>query len=196
MENKILILYYSRTGAVKSMAQKVAQGVESVKDCEAVLRTVPFSEADQIHHATKHEALDPFVTLDDLKNCDGLVMGSPTRFGNMAAGLKNFWDTTASIWFSGALINKPAGLFTSTSTMHSGQESTLLTMMIPLLHHGMIIVGVPASEPDTLSTRTGGSFYGATHFAGGQDNLPLSEEEIRICIALGKRVANISKKMK
>ena len=123
-------------------------------------------------------------------------MGSPTRFGNMAAALKNFWDTTTKMWFSGALIGKPAGLFTSTATMHCGQESTLLSMMIPLLHHGMVIVGVPASEPAVMSTQTGGSFYGASHVAGGDNHMPLSADEIKICQALGKRVAEIANKLK
>jgi NAD(P)H dehydrogenase (quinone) len=190
MTCKILVLYYSRTGSINNMAKEIAYGIEQISDCEAILRTVP--AIAPVNSAEKIEAVesnDPYVTLQDLDMCDGLALGSPTRFGNMAAPMKYFWDTTTAHWFSGSLINKPAALFTSTASMHCGQESTLLTMMIPLLHHGMILVGVPASESAVLSTTTGGSFYGATHVAGSNANPILSADEIKVCRTLGKRLA-------
>ena len=190
MTCKILVLYYSRTGSVHNMAKEIAYGIEQVSDCEALFRTVP--AIAPVNSAEKIETVapsDPYVTLQDLDMCDGLALGSPTRFGNMAASMKYFWDTTTANWFSGSLINKPAAVFTSTASMHCGQESTLLSMMNPLLHHGMVIVGVPASEPVVLSTTTGGSFYGASHVAGANANPTLSADEIKICRTLGKRLA-------
>ena len=196
MTTKILVLYYSRNGSVRAMMHEIVKGVESVHACEAMIRTVPpvapMTEAHQ-HEAPEEKHL--YVTVEDLKSCHGLIMGSPTRFGNMAAPLKYFWDTTGKEWFSGTLIGKPAAFFTSTSTMHGGQETTLLSMMIPLLHHGAILVGVPASVPETLSTQTGGSFYGATHVAGTAGSAALSQEEITICRALGKRLAEVATKL-
>ncbi|MCD6048540.1 MAG: NAD(P)H-quinone oxidoreductase [Gammaproteobacteria bacterium] len=197
MSTKILVLYYSRGGSVRKMAEEIARGIESIADCEAMLRTVPpvaTITEKQAHQTTAEK--DPYASLEDLKICDGLAVGSPTRFGNMAAPMKYFWDTTGDDWFSGTLIGKPAAVFTSTATMHSGQESTLLSMMIPLLHHGLLIVGVPASEAASLSTKTGGSFYGPTHFAGPNNDPNLSEDEIKICRSLGKRLAEVSVKLK
>lgn len=186
----ILILYYSRHGAVMQMAQMIARGVEEVPGMEARLRTVP--EVSTVCEATEDaipQAGAPYATLDDLHGCAGLALGSPTRFGNMAAALKYFLDGTSPLWLSGALIGKPAALFTSTSTLHGGQESTLLSMMLPLLHHGMIVMGLPYSEADLLNTASGGTPYGASHLAGLDSKRPLSEEEKRLCRALGKRLA-------
>lgn len=197
MTCKLLVLYYSRSGSVRNMAREIARGIESVSDCEAMLRTVPpvaFINDDQEKQLPKQD--DLYVSLQDLEECDGLALGSPTRFGNMAAPMKLFWDGTTKHWFSGTLIGKPACVFTSSATAHSGQESTLLSMMIPLLHHGLLILGVPASEAAVLSTKTGGSFYGASHVAGSDDSSTLSQEEITICRALGKRLAEVASKLK
>jgi len=197
MSIKILVMYYSRGGSVKNLAQAIVRGVESVPDCEAMLRTVPsvvaVGEKQETNTSVSQEL---YVTLEDLKACDGLAVGSPTRFGNMASPMKYFWDTTGGEWFAGTLIGKPASVFTSSSTLHCGQESTLLSMMIPLLHHGLMIVGVPASEANVLNTKTGGSFYGPTHHAGSSNSPALSNEENDICIALGKRLAEVAKKLK
>lgn len=194
--NKILILYYSRFGATQKMAEYIAEGVEQIGKCTAVLRTVP-------PVSTTTEATDPAVpesgpaycTLDDLKACAGLIMGSPTRFGNMAAPLKYFLDGTGGLWMQGTLVNKPAAVFTSTTSMHGGQESTLLSMMLPLLHHGMLISGIPYTQARLNSTTTGGTPYGASHWAGSKSDNPVSDDEIDLCIALGKRIAEISKKL-
>lgn len=191
---KILILYHSRLGSVQKMARLIARGVESIADCDAVLRTVP--EIPQAGQALKAaETGDPYVELDDLVECHGLVMGSPTRFGNMSAAMKNFLDSTSSLWMSGALVGKPAGVFTSSSSMHGGQESTLLSMINPLLHHGMLVVGLPYTEPALHKTVTGGTPYGASHVAGSSNTLAISEDEKALCMALGKRIAKLALKL-
>lgn len=192
----ILVLYYSRHGGVAEMANYVARGVMEITDAEAVIRTVPAvstvceSVADPVPNTGA-----PYVKLDDLRQCDGLILGSPTRFGNMAAPLKYFIDSTLELWLNGELIGKPAGVFTSTSSLHGGQESTLLSMMLPLLHHGMLLVGLPYSEASLLNTTTGGTPYGPSHLAGAESNLPLSNDEKQLCRALGKRVAAIAAKL-
>lgn len=188
----ILILYYSRHGGTAAMAQYVARGVDSVEGMEAVLRTVPdVSEVCEAVADSVPASGAPYVTLDDLKACDGLALGSPGRFGNMAAPLKYFLEKTSSLWLSGTLAGKPAGVFTSTSSLHGGQETTLLSMMLPLLHHGMIITGLPYAESDLISTQSGGTPYGASHVSGSDSTRPLSEEEKRLCFALGKRLAQL-----
>lgn len=193
---KILILYYSRNGGTKALAEQIALGVESIPHATAILRTVqPVSPTTEASEPAIPANGDLYVTKEDLADCDGLILGSPTRFGNMAAPLKYFLDTTGDEWFKGTLIGKPAAVFTSTSTSHTGHESTLLTMMIPLLHHGMLMVGIPASEAAVLQTVTGGSTYGAGHIAGTQSNKPLSDDEIQLARALGKRVAEIAIKL-
>ena len=190
---EILVLYYSRHGATAEMAQLIARGVEEVDGTQARLRTVP--PVSTVCEAVADEIPDsgpPYVGHDDLRECDGLILGSPTRFGNMAAAMKYFIDSTSDVWLSGALAGKPAGVFTSTSSLHGGQESTLLSMMLPLLHHGMLISGLPYSETDLLHTTTGGTPYGASHLAGADNRNPLSEEEKRLCKALGRRVAEVA----
>ncbi len=185
---KILILYYSRHGATADMAKLIARGVESISGVEAVLRTVPeVSTVCEKTAPTIPEAGAVYVSLDDLRACSGLALGSPTHFGNMAAPLKYFLDSITELWFSGALAGKPAAVFTSTSTMHGGQESTLLSMMLPLLHHGMLLLGLPYSEASLRLTRTGGTPYGASHLA--DDNESISEHEKSLCLALGARLA-------
>jgi NAD(P)H dehydrogenase (quinone) len=194
---QILVLYYSRFGATAEMAELVAQGVESVKGCEALLRTVPGVSPDNAATYDEQPAQGPiYCSVDDLKNCDGLVLGSPTRFGNMAAPLKYFIDGTGAAWIQGSLVNKPAACFTSSSAMHGGQESTLLSMALPLLHHGMLFCGLPFTESALSETTTGGTPYGASHVAGGKSDNPISETEASLCIALGKRVAHIGLAMK
>ncbi|MBK1716803.1 NAD(P)H:quinone oxidoreductase [Thiocystis violacea] len=191
----ILILYYSRHGATAEMARHVARGVESV-GLVARLRTVP--AVSTVCEATEDgipESGAPYAELEDLRHCAGLALGSPTRFGNMAAAMKYFLDGTSALWLSGALAGKPAGVFTSTSSLHGGQETTLLSMMLPLLHHGMLLMGLPYSETDLLHTRSGGTPYGPSHLAGTESNLPLSEEEKRLCHALGKRLAMTAAKL-
>ncbi len=186
----ILVLYYSRHGATAQMAREISRGIEQVSNCTARLRTVP--EISTVCEATEDTIPDsgpPYANLDDLQECIGLALGSPTRFGNMAAAMKYFIDASSPLWLQGALIGKPAAAFTSTSSLHGGQESTLLTMLLPLLHHGMLYLGLPYSEPTLLSTQTGGTPYGASHLAGPDSNLPLSEDEISLCQALGKRLA-------
>ena len=195
--SRILILYYSRQGNVAEMARLIARGVESVDNCEAVLRTVPAVSPNHDNTASSiPDSGAPYVSLDDMKDCDGLALGSPTRFGNMAAPMKYFLDTTGDLWFSGAMINKPAAVFTSTSSMHGGQESTLLTMMLPLLHHGMVIAGLPYSETDLLTSKTGGTPYGPSHLAGQDSDQDISDEEKRLCQAIGKRLALLADKIK
>lgn len=192
----ILILYYSRHGATVGMAQHVARGVESVAGCEAVLRTVPeISEVCEAVADSVPAQGAPYVSLDDLKACDALALGSPGRFGNMAAPLKYFLEKTSSLWLSGSLVGKPAGVFTSTSSLHGGQESTLLSMMLPLLHHGMLITGLPYAEADLISTQSGGTPYGPTHVSGSDSARPLTDEEKRLCFALGKRLAQLAHKL-
>ncbi|WP_293646492.1 NAD(P)H:quinone oxidoreductase [Thiolapillus sp.] len=195
MSSYILVLYYSRQGATAEMARLVARGVEE-GGMEALLRTVP--EVSNVSEATAPPVPDsgpPYVELDELKHCAGLALGSPTRFGNMAAAMKYFLDGTSGLWLGGALMGKPAGVFTSTSSLHGGQESTLLSMMLPLLHHGMIICGLPYSEPELLTTTTGGTPYGPSHLAGSDSNLPLSEEEKALCKAQGKRLALLAARL-
>ncbi len=195
MNKQVLILFYSRHGSTEKMAQFIARGVETINGAEAQLRTVPeVSTTCESISDDIPETGAPYVTLEDLKTCDALALGSPTRFGNMAAPLKFFLEQTTELWFSGAMIDKPAGVFTATSSMHGGQESTLLSMMIPLLHQGMIITGLPYSEADLLTTKSGGTPYGPSHVAGADNNLPISDEEKRLCIALGKRLAGLISK--
>ena len=181
----VLVLYYSRNGHVKMLAEQIALGIEST-GMEARLRTVPaVSTVCETSESDIPDTGHIYCTDDDLANCSGLLLGSPTRFGNMAAPLKYFIDSTAGLWMNGAMINKPAGVFTSTSSMHGGQESTLLTMMLPLLHQGMVIAGLPYSEPELTSTKTGGTPYGATHVEAEN----LSVEEVQLSQAQGKRIA-------
>ncbi len=188
----VLVLYYSRHGSTQKMAELIGRGVESHSNTEAILRTVPeVSAVCESIEGNIPEIGAPYVSLDDLANCDALALGSPTRFGNMAAPLKYFLETTTEHWFSGALVDKPAGVFTSTSSMHGGQESTLLSMMIPLLHHGMVIVGLPYTESDLLTTISGGTPYGPSHVAGSDSTLPITDEEKNLCLALGKRLAKL-----
>lgn len=192
----VLILYYSTHGATAEMARQIARGVEENPAMEARLRTVPSVSA-------KTEAIEddipaegsPYATLDDLKNCAALALGSPTRFGNMASSMKYFLDGTSPLWMSGALIGKPAGVFTSTSSMHGGQESTLLSMMLPLMHHGMLITGLPYSETALITTSSGGTPYGASHVSGKDSDLPLTAEEKTLCRALGRRLADTAHKL-
>lgn len=193
----ILVLYYSRYGAVKQMAQHVARGIESVPGIEARIRTVPaVSPTTEATDAAIPESGAPYVTLDDLRDCAGLALGSPTRFGNMAAPMKYFLDQTSGLWLSGSLVNKPAAVFSSSASLHGGQETTLLSMMLPLFHLGFIIVGIPFTEADLINTQTGGTPYGATHVAGSTSKLPLSDEEQRLCFAMGKRLAELTLKLK
>ncbi len=193
---EILVLYYSQGGSVREMAQLVARGIESVKDVKARIRTVPKVSANC--EATEPDIPSsgaPYAELKDLEECIGLAMGSPTRYGNMAAALKYFLDGTTSLWLKGVLIGKPAAVFTSTGSLHGGQETTLITMMIPLMHHGMVMVGLPYSEPELSSTTTGGTPYGPSHVAGAADDRPISDDERKLCIALGKRLAEIALKL-
>lgn len=189
----VLILYYSRHGSTATMAQHIARGVEHIDPCRSVLRTVP--EISATCEATTDKIPDsgaPYATLEDLKNCDALALGSPGRFGNMAAPLKYFLEQTSSLWLSGTLSGKPAGVFTSTSSLHGGQETTLTSMMLPLLHHGMLISGLPYSEAELISTQTGGTPYGPSHVAGSNNDAALSQDEKHLCQALGKRLASIA----
>ena len=194
---EILVLFYSRKGSTAELARQVCRGVESVAGASARLRTVPavatVVEAPQ--PAVPAEG-PPYATHDDLRECDGLVMGSPTRFGNMAAPLKFFLDGTSALWLSGVLAGKPAGVFTSTQTIHGGQETTLLSMMLPLLHHGMYIVGIPYTEAALSTTRTGGSPYGASHFAGDDTQPRLTDDERTLAVLLGRRVADLAVKLR
>jgi NAD(P)H dehydrogenase (quinone) len=191
---EILIVYYSRHGATAELARQAARGVASVTGCTATLRTVPpvSAESERPVQAIPDSGA-PYATLDDLRRCDGLLLGSPTRFGNMAAPLKYFLDGTSSLWLDGSLSGKPAGVFSASQTLHGGQESTLLTMTIPLLHQGMLIVGLPFTERAVNLTRTGGTPYGATHVSGmASQPAVLSEDEISLAQALGKRVADVA----
>jgi NAD(P)H dehydrogenase (quinone) len=194
---EILVLFYSRKGATAELARQVCRGVESVADARARLRTVPAvaSVVEAPQPAVPAEG-PPYATHEDLRECDGLVMGSPTRFGNMAAPLKFFLDGTSALWVSGALAGKPAGVFTSTQTLHGGQETTLLSMMLPLLHHGMYIVGLPYTDVALSKTRAGGSPYGASHFAGDDTQPRLTEEERTLAVHLGRRVAELAVKLR
>ena len=190
---EILVLYYSRHGNTAAMARHICHGIESVHGCSARVRTVPPVSA--VSEATAGDIPDsgpPYATHDDLKTCHGLALGSPARFGNMAAPLKYFLDGTSDLWLSGAMIGKPAAVFTSSGSLHGGQETTLQSMMLPLLHHGMLIIGLPYSEAGLFTTTTGGTPYGASHVAGAQNNQQLSNEEKQLCVALGKRLADIT----
>ncbi|MGA1093508.1 MAG: NAD(P)H:quinone oxidoreductase [Burkholderiaceae bacterium] len=191
--SEILVVYYSRHGSTLELARAVADGVDSVPGCQSRLRTVPAVSAN--HEATEPPVPDtgpPYAEPNDLKECDGLIIGSPTRFGNMAAAMKYFVDGTLNSWIAGDLVGKPAAVFTSTGSLHGGQESTLLSMMLPLLHHGMLLVGLPYSETDLSATRSGGTPYGASHWAGSDGKQPVSPEELRLAHALGRRVATTS----
>lgn len=193
---EILVLYYSRHGSTREMAQLVSRGIEEVPEAQARLRTVP--PVSTICEATADDIPaegPPYATHEDLRECIGLILGSPTRFGNIASPLKYFFDGTSDLWLSGALAGKPAAVFTSTSSMHGGQESTLLSMALPLIHHGMLFTGLPYSETDLMHTNTGGTPYGASHLAGDDSKRILSDEEKRLCKALGKRVAGIAVKL-
>jgi NAD(P)H dehydrogenase (quinone) len=193
---EILILYYSRGGAVREMAQLIARGVESVSGANARIRTVPNISANC--EATEPDIPNtgaPYVELADLEECAGLALGSPTRFGNMAAPMKYFLDNTTSLWLKGALIGKPACVFTSSGSMHGGNETTLLTMMLPLMHHGMMLLGIPYSEASLSSTKTGGTPYGASHIGGAMDDQPISDDEKKMCLSLGKRLAETALKL-
>jgi NAD(P)H dehydrogenase (quinone) len=189
----VLVLFYSRFGATAEMARQVARGVEEA-GLEARLRTVPaVSTVCETLADSIPEAGAPYAELDDLRDCAALALGSPTRFGNMAAAMKYFFDGTSPLWLAGALTGKPAGVFTSTSSLHGGQETTLMSMMLPLLHHGMLILGLPYSETDLLHTDAGGTPYGPSHVAGiGNDN-PVTDAEKRLCQALGRRLAITAK---
>tara|TARA_R110002111_G_scaffold158636_4_gene225453 strand:+ start:226 stop:819 length:594 start_codon:yes stop_codon:yes gene_type:complete len=187
----ILVLYYSQSGHVRTMAEQIARGIESVAGCNSRLRTVPaISTVCEATEDAIPEQGHLYVDQDDLKECAGLVLGSPTRFGNMAAPLKYFLDNTSDLWLSGSLIGKPAAVFTSTGSMHGGQESTLLSMMLPLFHHGMIIMGLPYDSDALMKTSDGGTPYGASHLAGHQNDRSLSDQEAQLCRALGQRIAN------
>ena len=193
---EILVLYYSRYGSTARLAEQIARGINKQPGCEARLRTVPSVSADTTATAQAvPEDGPPYVALSDLSECAGLILGSPTRFGNMAAPLKYFIDSTSSLWLSGALAGKPAAVFTSTSSLHGGQESTLLTMAVPLLHHGMILVGLPYTEEALTTTKTGGTPYGASRVTFGRKSAELSDDEKTLARALGKRVAEIAKKL-
>ncbi|MEO7916185.1 MAG: NAD(P)H:quinone oxidoreductase [Dokdonella sp.] len=192
----ILVLYYSRTGKTAEMARQVARGVAEIDGVNACLRSVaPVAATTQTAIPPVPDDGAPYATLQDLRDCSGLVIGSPTRFGNMAAPLKHFLDSTGSEWASGTLAGKPAAVFTSTSTMHGGQESTLLSMINPLLHHGCLIVGIPYTEPALTSTSSGGTPYGASHVAGPNNDRPLSDDEKILARALGRRVGNIAARL-
>lgn len=196
MTDYVLVLYYSRNGSVANLAQQVARGIEGT-GMEARLRTVPAISANcEASEPAVPEQGAPYASLDDLAGCSGLALGSPTRFGNMAAPLKYFIDQTSDLWMKGTLIGKPAGVFSSTSSLHGGQESTLLSMMTPLLHHGMVITGVPYSEQALLDTRSGGTPYGPTHFAGTDADPSLTDHEISLARALGKRLATLARQLK
>ncbi len=193
--HEILVLYYSHHGATREMAQLIARGIEQA-GATARLRTVP--RVSTVTEASEPDIPPegaPYAELADLEECAGIALGSPTRFGNMASPMKYFWDGTASLWLKGSLAGKPAAVFTSTASLHGGQETTLISMMLPLLHHGMLIVGLPYSSPELLTTATGGTPYGPSHHAGAASDLPVSEHERKLCIALGKRLAEITLKL-
>jgi NAD(P)H dehydrogenase (quinone) len=193
----ILVLYYSRHGATADMAHHIAHGIEEVSGAQARLRTVPeVSTVCEAIEGPVPETGPPYVTTADLEECDGLALGSPTRFGGIATPLKHFLDSTTPQWLTGSLAGKPATVFTSSSSQHGGQESTLLAMMLPLLHHGMLMVGIPYNETELLTTTTGGTPYGSSHVAGMNSDHPISDEERQLCKAQGKRLASIAIKLK
>ena len=192
--NQILILYYSQSGHVLSMAEQIARGIESVEGCSSLIRTVPsISAVTEATEDTIPEQGHLYATQNDLKDCAALVLGSPTRFGNMAAPLKYFLDQTSDTWLSGSLIGKPAAVFTSTGSIHGGQESTLLSMMLPLFHHGMLVMGLPYDNDTLMNTTDGGTPYGASHLAGSKNDRVLSNDEAHLCQALGQRIAETAK---
>jgi NAD(P)H dehydrogenase (quinone) len=194
---EVLVLYYSRKGSTAELARQVCRGIESVVGVTSKLRTVPSVSAESEDPAKPIPPTGPpYASLDDLSHADGLILGSPTRFGNMAAPLKYFLDCTSSLWLSGALAGKPAGVFTSTQSMHGGQETTLLSMMMPLIHHGMYLVGIPYTERSLNETRSGGSPYGASHVAGLQDDPTLADHEKTLAQALGRRVATLAQRLR
>jgi NAD(P)H dehydrogenase (quinone) len=193
----LLVLYYSRHGTTRRLAELIAQGIESVPGCDARLRTVP--AVSTVTEASEPEIPKegaPYVELQDLQDCAGLALGSPTRFGNMAAPLKYFWDGTSAQWLSGTLAGKPACVFTSTGSLHGGQESTLLSMMMPLMHHGMLLLGLPYTNPELMTTASGGTPYGASHWSGMNGSHPISDETRTLTIALGKRLAETARKLR
>jgi NAD(P)H dehydrogenase (quinone) len=193
----LLVLYYSRHGATRRLAEFIAQGIESVPGCDARLRTVP--AVSTVTEASEPEIPKegaPYVEQQDLQDCAGLALGSPTRFGNMAAPLKYFWDGTSAQWLSGTLAGKPACVFTSTGSLHGGQESTLLSMMMPLMHHGMLLLGLPYTHPELMTTASGGTPYGASHWSGMNGSHPISDETKALTIALGKRLAETACKLR
>ncbi|MBS0487878.1 MAG: NAD(P)H:quinone oxidoreductase [Proteobacteria bacterium] len=193
---EILIVYYSRNGAVAQLARHIARGVEEVPGMRARLRSVPpVAPVTQTAQPPEPAEGAPYATPADLRECAGIILGSPTRFGNMAAPLKHFLDSTAAEWVSGALVGKPAAAFTSTGTMHGGQETTLTSMMLPLLHHGALVVGIPFTEPELNTTTTGGTPYGASHVSGTSGDRPISDDERTLARKLGRRVAEIASKL-
>jgi NAD(P)H dehydrogenase (quinone) len=196
-EAAILVIYYSRQGSTARLAREICRGIEAVPGARAILRSVPpvSAENERPHKAVPEEGA-PWASLDDLRACDGLVLGSPTRFGNMAAPLKHFLDQTASIWVEGALVDKPAAVFTSTQAMHGGQESTLVSMLLPLMHHGMAGVGVPFTEAVLSATQSGGTPYGASHVVAAAPEGELTTDEITLARALGKRVATLALRLR
>lgn len=193
---EILVLYYSQGGSIADMARLIARGIESVPGAAARIRTVPrvAPRTETAEPAVPPEGA-PYAELRDLEECAGLALGSPTRFGNMAAALKYFLDGTGGLWMQGTLAGKPACVFTSTATMHGGQETTLISMMLPLLHHGMVLLGLPYTQSELNTTASGGTPYGPSHVAGAQDDRPLSDEERKLCIAQGKRLAEVALKL-
>ena len=192
----ILVLYYSRHGATRALADSIARGIDAVPGASARLRTVPpVSPVVETAAPAVPPSGAPYVELADLEQCGGLALGSPTRFGNMAAPMKHFLDSTGALWLRGTLAGKPAAVFTSTSSLHGGQEATLLSMMLPLLHHGMLLVGIPYTEPDLNATRSGGTPYGASHFAPSGHQRGVSAEEKRLAVALGRRLAQAALKL-
>ena len=196
MSCEILVLYYSRHGATHAMARQIAHGVEQIEGASARLRTVaPVSPATEASAPAIPASGPPYIEVDELGDCDGLILGSPTRFGNMAAPLKHLLDQTAGLWLAGALAGKPAAVFTSTGSLHGGQETTLLSMMLPLLHHGMYLVGLPYAEAGLTETRSGGTPYGASHLAGGDAERAVDDTEAALCRALGARVADAARRL-
>lgn len=192
----ILVLYYSRSGATRQMAHFMARGIEMHGEFSALTRTVPWvSPTNEATSPLVPEEGDCYVTLDELRDAAGLALGSPTRFGNMAAPMKYFWDTTTPLWLSGALAGKPATCFTSTGSLHGGQETTLVSMILPLLHHGMLIMGIPYTESALNTTNAGGTPYGASHLAGIKSDLPITDDERTLCIAQGRRLAEVASRL-
>lgn len=193
----LLVLYYSRHGATRELARHIARGIHEVEGCEAWLRSVPpVSPVCEATAPAVPDSGDPYASEEELRACAGLALGSPTRFGNMAAPLKHFLDGTSALWLSGALAGKPACVFTSTGSLHGGQESTLLSMMLPLLHHGMLILGLPYTEPALMATETGGTPYGLSHWAGAGNDKPLSADEKHLARVLGRRLAETAKRLR